>query len=293
MQPTFFADPAEFLLAAGPHLAASPVVSTVVATVAERSVADLAAGARQDPRSWYAVVWDGDEVVGVAMRTAPFEPRPLFLLPMPDQGAVALARALHERGERVGAANGALPATEVFARETARLVDGEVAVAQHTRLFELGDLVQPPAPPGRLRAARRGDLDLALAWFDAFMVDADEQAGREPGTTAHESLSREDMLRRIELERIWLWEDETGAVVHLTGRNAPAFGVARVGPVYTPKARRGRGYASAAVAQVSRRIVGTGDRACLFTDQANPTSNRIYEAIGYRPVVDMANLVVG
>jgi predicted GNAT family acetyltransferase len=44
------------------------------------------------------------------------------------------------------------------------------------------------------------------------------------------------------------------------------------------------------VAEVSRR---TGDRACLFTDQADPTSNRIYQALGYRPVVDMVNLLVG
>ena len=292
MQPTFFADPAEFLLVAGPHLAASPVVSTVVATIAERAVEEIAAGIRQDPRHWYAVVCDGDEVVGAAMRTAPFEPRPLFLLPMADDGAVALARALHDRGEYVVAANGALPTTEVFARETARLLGRGVAVGQHTRLFELGDLVEPPAPPGRLRAARPEDVDIALAWFEAFMVDADEQAGREPGTTAHESMSAADMLRRIELGRIWLWEDEDGEVVHLTGRNAPAFGVARIGPVYTPRARRGRGYASATVARVSRQITRAGDRACLFTDQANPTSNHIYEALGYRPVVDMANLVL-
>ena len=51
-------------------------------------------------------------------------------------------------------------------------------------------------------------------------------------------------------------------------------------------------YASAAVAQVSRLLRDSGERACLFTDQANPTSNKIYEAIGYRRVVDMANLRV-
>ena len=47
-------------------------------------------------------------VVGVAMRTAPFAPYPLFVLPMPDAAAVALARALHDRGEPVGGVNGAL-----------------------------------------------------------------------------------------------------------------------------------------------------------------------------------------
>jgi len=100
------------------------------------------------------------------------------------------------------------------------------------------------------------------------------------------------MLRRIAAGRVWFWEDEHGERVHLTGVNPPSYGVARVGPVYTPKTHRGRGYASAAVAEVSRRILDEGGRACLFTDQANPTSNKIYEALGYRRVVDMANVVV-
>ena len=46
------------------------------------------------------------------------------------------------------------------------------------------------------------------------------------------------------------------------------------------------------MAEVSRRLVEAGARVCLFTDQANPTSNKIYQAIGFRPVVDMANLLV-
>ena len=51
-------------------------------------------------------------------------------------------------------------------------------------------------------------------------------------------------------------------------------------------------FASNAVAEVSRRIQAEGARVCLFTDQANPTSNKIYAAIGYETVVDMANLVI-
>ncbi|MGC4856996.1 GNAT family N-acetyltransferase, partial [Micromonospora sp. DT4] len=66
----------------------------------------------------------------------------------------------------------------------------------------------------------------------------------------------------------------------------------RIGPVYTPPAQRGRGWASNAVAEVSRRIQADGARVCLFTDQANPTSNKIYTALGYQPVVDMANLII-
>ncbi len=78
----------------------------------------------------------------------------------------------------------------------------------------------------------------------------------------------------------------------MVGATPPAFGVSRVGPVYTPLSGRGRGWASNAVAAVSRTLQAQGARVCLFTDQANPTSNRIYADLGYRPVVDMANLLI-
>lgn len=267
-----FTDPSAFLVAAGEHLAADPVLNTVVTTVTERSRDEIAAGVPQDdshPRWWVVARHPSGAVAGVAMRTAPFRPHPLFVLPMPDEAARALARSLHERGEEAAGINGALPAARVCAEEIARLTGGTVDVGQHTRLFEL-----------------------ALHWFEAFGRDADEQAGREPGSMHEAAEDDETMRRRIAGRRIWFWVDEHGERVHLTGANAPSFGVARIGPVYTPREQRGRDYASAAVAEVTRQILAGGSRACLFTDQANPTSNRIYEALGYRAVVDMANLRV-
>lgn len=289
----FLRDPAEFLALAGDRLAEQPVVSTVVATIARRVIGELANGRVPPEEDWWLVVRDNaGKVTGAGMRTAPFDPRPLFLLPMPETAAVQLARELHARGEVVSAANGALPAVEAFAQETARLTGGSVVVAQHTRLFELGELVEPAPAPGSLRRADESDLALAVEWFSTFMDDADEQAGRLPGTSAHETPGPDDVRRRIEQGCVWFWVDDAGERVHLTAANPPSLGVARIGPVFTPKEQRGRGYASAAVAQVSRQIRDSGSRACLFTDQANPTSNRIYQAIGYVPVVDMVNLLV-
>ena len=136
------------------------------------------------------------------------------------------------------------------------------------------------------------DAELALAWFRAFHADAAAQAGRLEPETAGEQFDHDDIAERIAEGRIWLWEDGLGTPVSLVGFNAPSFGVARVGPVYTPGERRGRGFASALTAHVSRLLRDSGARVCLFTDQANPTSNKIYAAIGYVPVVDMANLVI-
>lgn len=287
----FIDDPAAFLDATRAHLSADPVLSTVIATYTAR----LASGevSAEAPYRWWAIArGDGGEVRGVAMRTAPFAPYPAYVLPMPDESATALARALHERGEELVGVNGALPAARVVADETARLTGRAVQVHEHLRLFELADLVVPPSPPGRLRPATAEDADLALAWFRAFGVDAAEQAGRSEPHHGMEAFTLDDMLVRIKEGSIWFWEDDRGRRVHLTGANPPANGVTRIGPVYTPRAHRGRGYAGAAVAEVSRQHLEQGIRCCLFTDQENPTSNRVYEAIGYRAVTDMANLLL-
>jgi GNAT superfamily N-acetyltransferase len=288
----FFDHPAEFLERAADRLAAEPVVSTVVSTVASR-MAQATAAAATTPYCWFAVVTDPTgEVVGVAMRTAPFPPYPPYLLGMPDDAAVALADAVIDRGEEVAGANGALPSTRVFADRLAARVGGTVSVSMHTRLFELGTLVDPAPAPGRLRPAYDDEAPLAHEWFRRFHVDADEQAGTTGHSERGESTSMDDVRERIRQGRVWMWVEDDDVPRHLTGANPPAFGVARIGPVFTPKEHRGRGYASAAVAEVSRILVAEGSRVTLFTDQANPTSNRIYVALGFEPVVDMVDLAI-
>lgn len=285
----YVADPAAFLRIAGEHLAAEPVAVNVIATVADRAV--RRGSADRVPHFWFAVVRDGGRVVGVAMRTAPFAPYPLFVGPMPEPAALAIARSLHERGEHPGGSNGALPAARILAEESARLWGGAVTVAMGTRLYELPGadaLVSPAGVPGRSRPAAYDDLGLCLAWFNDFGPAARAQAGNADVAQGHGEFDEDAIRGRIDDGRILLWEDE-GEVVHLTGFNPPALGVARIGPVYTPVGRRGYGYAGAAVAEVSRRLLGGGARVCLFTDQDNPVSNHVYRRLGFRPVADMAN----
>lgn len=291
---TFFDDPRGFLDAAGEHLAADPVQNTVVATVTARAVEEDAAGVPVPLGldRWWAVARDSSgRVVGTAMRTAPAAPFPAFVGAMPDDAAVELGRALLARGALLTSVNGALPAARLCAEVLAAAVAGRVVVAEHTRLFELRELRAPRPVPGRLVAAGADDVDLAVTWFDAFALDADRQAGRQPAPDPLRH-DRPAMERRIAAGRVWFWEDDAGVPVHLVAANLPAYGVTRIGPVYTPEAERGRGWASAAVAEVSRRILAAGDRPVLYTDQANPVSNRVYERLGYEAVVDQANLEI-
>src|SRR4051794_10256019 len=208
----FTRDPQEFLELASDWLAADAVLTTVVSTLAHRTVVERAGGvvAPFAERHWWLAVRDrAGTVVGAGMRTAPFEPGPPYLPPMPEEAAVALARAVVTRGEEVLGVNGALPAIRVFADEVARQRGGTVEVGMHTRLFELGDLTPPSGVAGRLRTATHADLDLAVDWFHAFHRDADAQAGRPPGTPTGtgSAADRDDVARRIASGRVWLWED--------------------------------------------------------------------------------------
>ncbi len=225
------------------------------------------------------------------MRTAPFAPHPVYVTRMSADGARGLARALHDRGELVAGVNGSIPAAERLAAEIAGLTGRHHRIAVHTRLFQLGDLVAPASPQGHPRPARPEEADRAVAWYSAFSRDAAEQAGR---SVPHEmeAEDRELMVRRIDEGCVWVWEDATGAIVHLTGVSRPMFGVSRIGPVYTPPEHRGRGYAGATVAAVSRSLLDEDARVCLFTDQANPVSNALYERLGFRPVADQVQIVL-
>lgn len=287
-------DAAEFLERASDHLAQDPVVSTVVSTISAR-VRDMQAEGddpgERTPYFWFATAEDTDgKVVGTAMRTAPFVPYPPYLLDMPDAAAEALADAVLDLGDPVGGVNGLRPAADVFAARVVARVGGAVSVSMHTRLFELTDLTPPAPAAGRLREVRRDEADLALDWFVRFFADADEQAGRRPGEGHTQDVTMVDVERKLDENGLWFWVDDADQPVSMVGCNPPAYGVARIAPVFTPKGLRGHGYASNAVAQVSQILLDRGIRVTLFTDQANPTSNRIYQALGYRPVVDTVDL---
>lgn len=149
------------------------------------------------------------------------------------------------------------------------------------RLFRLDELVPPAAPDGAARMATSADASRLTTWYTDFAVEA---FGRAPAGFGAA------MSRRIARARCWLWTDRAGVPRSMAVAQTPVAGVARIGPVYTPSDSRGRGYGSAATAAASRDILAAGYVPCLFTDLANPTSNKIYRALGYRPVLDRTSL---
>jgi GNAT superfamily N-acetyltransferase len=153
------------------------------------------------------------------------------------------------------------------------------------RLFRLDELDPPTGVPGRAVAAGADDRELVREWYVAFMAEAEPERGQ-----SEESIIR-GADQAMAQATCWLWLDPDGKPVSMAARRPVVAGSARIGPVYTPSSARGHGYGSAVTAAATRDILNEGAVPVLFTDLANPTSNRIYQMLGYRAIED--RVIVG
>jgi predicted GNAT family acetyltransferase len=159
-------------------------------------------------------------------------------------------------------------------------------------VYALQQVEPPPTVAGSARVATEEDHELAVRWWIAFAEEALHEGG--PGRERAEEMIEFRLSSRS--SGILIWEDGEQTVSIAGWGGATPNGI-RIGPVYTPPELRGHGYATALTAELSQRLLDGrlfegGRRFCfLYTDLANPTSNAIYERIGYRRVAESAEIV--
>lgn len=267
-------DPVEFEATVGKLYSADPVGHTLAITVLARFVHDPAI------EPVMLTVHRGDDLYGATFRTPPW---PLIISGLPMDAAPTAAEELAALDPGMPGVNGPRALAEAFAQAWVEVTGADVREVMAGRLYQLGDL-HAPTVPGVARVATEDDVELLASWRNAFQVEA----------LGHER----DADRAAETIRLWmargdlylLWEHD-GEAVSWAHTGAPVDGMSRVGPVYTPPEWRGRGYGSAVTAAVSRWARDAGARhVLLFTDLDNPTSNSIYQRIGYRPVHDICEI---
>lgn len=257
-----------------PWLLRDPVVNNVACTVIRQR---LDGTVPVEPGTlWIRVVADNGDLAGVAFRTPP---RGLLLTGMPPAATEALACHLADLGVRLADADGPDETVAGFAGRYAALTGLAAGKVMGQRLYRLDRVHPPDGVPGRLRQAVPADRDLLVAWSAAGVGEVHPDAPPyDPADPVDRRIGRDGLL--------WVWEDDDRPV-SMAWLSPPAAGVVRVSGVYTPPQRRRRGYASGCVAAVSQVALERGAAACmLYTDVNNPTSNTIYQRIGYRPVAE-------
>ncbi|MFI2369953.1 GNAT family N-acetyltransferase [Streptomyces sp. NPDC018833] len=266
-----------FLDQAGDFLQSRPVLHTIPLTVTEslRKRGVAAYGAEAPILGWLE---RGGEVRAALFRTPP---RRLVLTPLTTEEADALAAHLAGLDYLLPGVNADHDTATAFAEAWQRHVDATPLLHERQRLYRLGALTSPePLPDGQGRVAGEPDREQLMCWYHEFVDSIGGVASSDASSWAD---------TRIAHGRIRLWQTPDGTPVSMAGATPMVAGQIRVAPVYTPAHLRRRGYAGAATVDVSRAALAAGAaEVLLFADLANPTSNGLYQRIGYRPVTDFA-----
>jgi predicted GNAT family acetyltransferase len=267
-------DPAEALKAMEKLVARDPIAYSLVADIAATLVEDPN---RYPEHEWFQLK-RGAAAELMAMHTPPV---PIFLPKLVRGGVEHLALTLAEAGHELAGVNGSRDAVEAFLEtylpRTQRTVTDQEALGQ----FDLP--VEPRLPwpvEGEYRIADASEAELLTGWAREFWAETGVfGAGGDP----HRAV-----LAHIRRQRLHLWA-QSGRPVSMCWISPPQAGVVRVAGVYTPRESRGHGYASAVVAAASTAEQQAGNLCTLFTQLSNPTSNRIYQALGYRRIGEHLN----
>ena len=269
-------DPARFFTLVAPFLERREAEHNLQLGFRARLEADRHAFGPRDPLL-YAALDDAGDVAAVATQTPPFG---LVLSNVDDPAIVdALAERLAADEAELPTALGPVEAVRGFAERWARLTGVTASVHIEERIYEATEVVHPEGVGGAMRRYTAADRPLAIDWMGAFFAEAmpDSPEGRVEQFVDD---------RAGGIGSLVLWEND-GEVVSIAGHAGETPNGSRVGPVYTPPELRGHGYASALTAALTEELLARRRFCFLFTDLANPTSNSIYQRIGYRAVTDI------
>ena len=275
MKVTRYPDAATFLAVVEAPLLKDEAKNNLILSIAERVGAGTQFG-EQDPL--FLSIEDEGVLVATAMRTPPFNAIVHCEDGHPDAIEVLVDHLLEFDPELPGA-NGEATVVSAFSKiwSTKKSVAAKKAMSQ--RVYCLREVVRPEGVPGAMRWATRDDLEVVIEWIDAFREEAIPD---DPKVSA-----RKVAERFLASGKLAIWN--RNGPVSIAGSSRGTKNSATVSFVYTPPEHRGNGYASACVATLSQALLDEGKHFCiLFTDLSNPTSNKIYQNIGYCPVADFA-----
>jgi len=230
-----------------------------------------------EPAPYFATVKQRDDLLVAAIMTPPHK-----LIVYSDTNARVevfelLTADLLAKGLPVPGVIGRSAGTSTFAKAWEKITGESAIQGMRHRIYRLTEVNQPQTPSGSFRVATKDDLTLLAQWTLAFHHEAvpNDPLSDVQGATR----------RRVAHKEIFVWED--AGPVSVAARSRPTTNGVSVNLVYTPPEYRGRGYATACVASLSRHLLDSGFSFCaLFADFANPTSNHVYKKIGYRPICD-------
>ncbi|CAM4088213.1 acetyltransferase [Bacillus luti] len=165
-----------------------------------------------------------------------------------------------------------------LAEEIATLENKKTNVVMEQGVYALEQVKQKWNKDGVFREVNSDELPLIEKWIYQFCEDVKLPTTQEEAEQTAHTLINNHHLFGLEVD---------GKLVSVAAKTRPTKNNITVNFVYTPKEARKNGYASSCVAALSQRMLDEGYKTTtLYTDLANPTSNKIYQEIGYEQIAE-------
>ena len=274
-----YTDPTAFLARIQPYLERREALNNLPLGIAGR----LEETEPDTPLPFMATIDCDDAIALVALMTPPHALIVYGEDAESNHALDALATYLNDSTWHLPGIIGPVSTARSFAQIWQRHTGAQHHTKMNLRVYQLVEVKSHGAANGQLRPARAEDLDLLVEWSSAFIIEVGDAAQVERDERRRHV---QDHIRRGTL---FVWQDGDRPVA-MAARTRPTAHGEVINDVYTPTALRGRGYATACVAALSQLLLDEGRAFCaLFTDLANPTSNSIYQKIGYAALGDFVH----
>lgn len=230
----------------------------------------------------YIAVFEHNELVGGCLVSK----KNLVVSQIPGPMLLALANYLFENKCKLPGIVGPAATSEIFAMIWKKLSGQNYKLGMDQKIYQLNNVIMPKNLSGQLMQAQESHTELVGRWVYEF---SSESLPHEPTTIEK---ATELAIQKIKNQDVFLWQDESGEIVSMNFIGRPTENGISISAVYTPKHLRRNGYASAVVAKTSEQMLKNGRKFCvLYTDLSNPTSNKIYQKLGYKEVATSKHFV--
>jgi predicted GNAT family acetyltransferase len=228
---------------------------------------------------YFLTAEESGRLVGAALMTPP---RHLIIARMPRVALVALVDYFVNDSITVPGVVGPKSTTQLFADHWKNQTGKGSLLKMSQRIYACERVVVQVYSRGHMRPAMESDKALLVQWSAEFC--------REAGIEDEIEYTQARIPNEIAKQSLYVWDNHEPVSMAVVQRET-ARGIC-VSMVYTPRHLRKRGYATSCVAALTQRMLDCGKKfCCLYTDLSNPTSNAIYQRIGYEPVCDLEDLV--
>jgi hypothetical protein len=235
---------------------------------------------QREDQFWFSIEDDG-EIVLAGWRTPPLQ----FGLWAPEENVEPARQCfvdyLRENEKEVPGVVARKDVADAFSKLARTTFNLETFFNMEQGLYECTEVDDSLLGTGIIRKVTDEQVDLLTDWTIAFYI---EVLNREP----LRSETRERLTGEIKAGMHYFYMIDGHPVASAACARPMQNGIT-VNMVFTPEAFRRKGYATACVARLTKKLLEEGWKfTALYTDLSNSTSNNIYKKIGYRWVGESA-----